>query len=122
MQRNHPGVLLLALSMAMLLTACGQKTMYEWGGYNRSLLSYYKNPGAIDEFAEDLSETLQEAEAVNGVPPGLYAEYGYIMLELGDADTAIEYFNKERNRWPESAYLMDKVISRLSDSSSGSGL
>jgi len=52
------------------------------------------------------------------VPPGLYAEYGYALLELGDEQAALAYFAKEQETWPESAYLMTKVISRLKEMSS----
>jgi hypothetical protein len=96
------------------LSACGGGALYDWQGYNAELLSYYQT-GDKSEFAERLSTNISKAESKDKVPPGLYAEYGYIMLELDDTNAAIEYFNKEKEKWPESAFLMDKVIARLAD-------
>jgi len=101
-----------------VVAACSAKTQYEWGDYNKALLSYYKNPQEVAEFSEKLRESVEEAEGAGKVPPGLYAEYGYALLELGDEQAALAYFAKEQETWPESAYLMTKVISRLKEMSS----
>lgn len=102
---------------ALLLTgmsACAtQETLYSWNGYNAELLSYYKNPSELNLFAERLLEDIEAAEIDGRIPPGLYAEYGYAMLELGDARTAVVFFGKERDMWPEAVFLMTAVISRL---------
>ncbi len=52
------------------------------------------------------------AESTGGgrVPPGLYAEYGYALYEAGQANEALIYFGKEKEKWPESAVIMDKMI------------
>lgn len=107
----------LTLACVMLtLAACasGPETMYAWGSYSPALLSYYKKPNELPQFAERLQEALAAAETAKKVPPGLYAEVGYVMLEMGKRDEALAHFNKERDRWPESAPLMTKLITRLS--------
>lgn len=106
-----------AIVAALLLTgmsACAtQETLYSWNGYNAELLSYYKNPSELNLFAERLLEDIEAAEIDGRIPPGLYAEYGYAMLELGDARTAVVFFGKERDMWPEAVFLMTVVITRL---------
>jgi len=88
--------------------------MYSWGSYSGSLLNYYKNPQEVEEFSTKLRETIDKAEAAGGkVPPGVYAEYGYTLLEQGDEDGAAFWFSKESEAWPESAYLMQSVTSRM---------
>lgn len=105
---------LAAAGMLLLfVAACAQPTVYEWGGYNKALLSYYKNPADTEAFANDLLEAIQKAEGAGKVPPGLYAEYGYALLEIGDAEGAIVYFNKEREAWPEAEFFLTGVINRL---------
>ena len=44
----------------------------------------------------------------------MYAEYGYTLLDQSDINGAIAYFSKERQAWPESAQLMEKIIAKLS--------
>jgi hypothetical protein len=40
----------------------------------------------------------------------LYAEYGFALYEAGRIDEAVIYFRKEKEKWPESAVIMDKMI------------
>ncbi|MBT5767636.1 MAG: DUF4810 domain-containing protein [Kordiimonadaceae bacterium] len=103
-------------ALALITTACGgANTMYNWGGYSNSLLGYYKNQddAQLEKFSNTLLEGIQKAEIDDTVPPGMYAEYGYTRLELNDANTASVYFEKEWEKWPESRFLMEKVMERL---------
>lgn len=109
MKLSRFGVL-LPLSLVMV-TACAPQTKYSWGGYEGALYSYYKNPTEAKGTAEVIAKTIADAEGKGKkVPPGLYAEYGYLQLELGGADAAIASFEKEKAAWPESAALMDNMI------------
>jgi len=106
---------ILAVGVLLSLGACAQQTtMYEWGSYSPSLLKHYKKSSDLAELSVKLQESLTKAEAAGKIPPGLYAEYGYVQLELGNQSEAITYFSKERDRWPESAPFMTKVMNRLS--------
>ena len=71
---------------------------------------YYKSPDHLQELMANLAETLEAAEAKQTVPPGLYAEYGYLLLETGNAQQAIVYFEKEKEAWPESTVIMDTML------------
>ena len=105
-------IAILAVCCAAL-AACAEKSLYSWNGYSSELLSYYKNPGEQQKFADRLLEDIEKAEEENAVPPGLYAEYGYMMLELGNTQEAVVYFEKEQQKWPESALLMGNIIGRV---------
>ena len=102
------------LAVALLGACAGKPTLYEWNGYQAQLLNQYQNPEDTRAFADALVSDIEAAEAQDKVPPGLYAEYGFVLLQLGDSGTAIEWFAKERDAWPESAFLMNKIIARLS--------
>lgn len=95
--------------IAFLLSGC-VTTKYNWGNYENTLYSYYKNPAEAEEFAENLSKIIVDGEAKGNVPPGIYAEYGYILFISGKAQEAIKYFEREKENWPESKILMDKMI------------
>ena len=64
----------------------------------------------IDSFIKNLEQVIAKAEAKNKVPPGLYAEYGFVQYELENYSVAIDYFNREKALWPESIPFMDKMI------------
>jgi len=61
-----------------------------------------------------LEAIVLEADAKNyRVPPGVYADYGYLLFKQGKPDQAITYFRKEAVLYKESKYLMDSIISRI---------
>ncbi|MES2026038.1 MAG: DUF4810 domain-containing protein [Pseudomonadota bacterium] len=108
----------IVLSVVLVLTACAAPSKYNWGNYEGSLYSYYKDTSKTAEHAAELQRTITDSEATRKlVAPGLYAEYGFLMLQEGKSKDAIAQFEKEKAKWPESTYLMDNMI-RIASSSS----
>jgi hypothetical protein len=104
-------VFLLLVPAALLLAAgCGPKTMYTWRGYDDTLYGHYKNPQDHERHIERMRTIVTGNEAAGvKMPPGVYAEYGYALLEEGRFDESLTYFGKEKETWPESAVLVDKM-------------
>ena len=99
------------LLLIVALTASGCVTsQYQWGSYEQALYRYYKNPATLDEYAEQLASVIAIGEPERKVPPGIYAEYGYVLLLQGKRDEAITHFEREKRAWPESTRLMDIMI------------
>ena len=101
-------ILLLALSLSF--TGCVVQNRYVWSGYDAKLYSHYKDPAQKEEFYEELKVTLDDAVASGTVPPGIYAEYGFVLYEQGKIAEAIQYYQKEAATWPESKFFMSKMI------------
>jgi hypothetical protein len=97
--------------IALALAGCaGPQSKYEWGNYEQALYSYYKNPAEANALMVSISTAITSAEASKRVvAPGLYAEYGYLLLMQGKTQDAIDYFDKEQAKWPESAHLMERM-------------
>ena len=102
--------LTLCALVAFALGACAPQGMYLWGDYEDRLYSYYEDPEKIEELMKALESTIVNAEESKRVPPGIFAEYGYLLLVRSRDDEAIAYFKKEKDAWPESVILMDKMI------------
>ena len=102
--------LLLVVSLA---SGCATSSMYSWGSYEQDLYKYYKSPDNLEDLESNLAVLLERAEEKQSVPPGLYAEYGYIMSEMGNSESAVKYFEKEKATWPESSQLMDTMIAAV---------
>lgn len=114
---------LIVLSAVLILTACAAPSKYNWGNYEGSLYSYYKDTSKTAEYAAELQRTITDSEATGKlVAPGLYAEYGFLMLQEGKPKDAIAQFEKEKAKWPESTYLMDNMIRIASSSSTKSAV
>ena len=101
--------------MTLGLISCAPRAMYYWGNYENKLYKYYKNPAEVEKMAESLAKIIERGEVDGRVPPGIYAEYGYLLLITGNSGEAITYFEKEKLRWPESSMLMDKMIASATD-------
>ncbi len=107
--------IILLFVMAVGLIGCVPRSMYHWGNYEDKLYKYYKNPAEMGKMAESLAIIIEKGEVDGRVPPGIYAEYGYLLLITGKSGEAITYFEKEKMRWPESSILMDKMIALATD-------
>jgi hypothetical protein len=104
---------------ALLLGGCtSSNSLYEWGSYQPALVKYTKNSDAA-EFEKELRETIEKGERRDSVPPGVYAELGYLLLDTKRPEEALVFFQKEKERFPESAVLMDKMISGASNAAGG---
>jgi hypothetical protein len=102
---------LFALALLLATTACTTTTtLYDWGNYSRISLLETRGSMTDQEYADALLVIITNAEATNKVPPGIYAEYGFALLELGNRAGAAEWFAKERAKWPESTVFMDRLI------------
>ena len=92
------------------LIGCGAQTRYNWSNYDKKMYNHYKNPSEREQFVQALKEILDSAEPEGKVPPGIYAEYGFVLYEDGNNQQAVLYFQKEADKWPESRAFMTKLI------------
>jgi hypothetical protein len=101
-----------AIAAIGLLGACATTNQkYNWGKYDPSLYGYYKDPTKVGELNQTLAAIIDSAATGKAnVPPGIYAEYGYLQLQAGKSARAIELFKQEEARWPESKVFMDRMI------------
>jgi hypothetical protein len=94
-----------------LLAGCVTAPKYDWGRYDPALYSYYKNPTKLGDLTATLKAIVDAADAKHArVPPGIYAEYGYLLLQQGQDQAAIGLFKQEATQWPESKVFMDHMI------------
>lgn len=105
-----------ALLMLLTTTACAAPPLFHWGQYEESLYARHQDlseQGQAVAF-KMLEVTIQEAEAAKSrVPPGVYADYGYLLFKQGKVEDAVVYFRKEAETYAESKYLMESIISRI---------
>lgn len=103
------------LAMLVLLAGCST-TQHHWGNYSGGLYAYYKNPTPDEQRAlqEELVRIFEAVEERGAKPPpGLYAEYGTFMLQQGDYQGAAQYYQKEKQAWPDATRYMDALISAM---------
>lgn len=99
--------------IASVLVGCAQPSIYHWGKFENGLHNRYVNQDHSQADAY-LLQTIGTAEQQNlRVPPGAYADYGFILFKRGDRAGAMAYFEKERLLFPESSAFMTKLIERI---------
>ena len=102
----------LGLVVGAGLAGCAPLALYQWGEYEDSLYRRYVKEDIAGAEAY-LRETLVAAELKSRVPPGVYADYGFLLYRRGDYAAAIEKFEQEKRAFPESAALMSRLIERI---------
>jgi hypothetical protein len=110
--------MLTRLSLLLLLCSlcgCASNGLYEWGNYDQWLYENYQNPKNDEELYVELTALITKYDSrkkpnIKPMAPGLYAEYGFLLMRRGENAQAIKYYNKEKALWPESALFMDSMI------------
>ncbi len=106
----------LALSVVaacVLLSACAKAPLtYNWGEYSSSLYKLKKDPS--DENLQNHKQALVQiiqgsAQQSLRVPPGVYAEYGYILVKEGKIEQGIKYLDLEAQTYPEAKVFVERV-------------
>lgn len=95
-----------------LLSGCAKPPLYDWGHYSDSLEQRYEKEDAA-QAEQALKEQMVDYDTGKRVPPGVYADYGFLLFRRGDTGGALAFFEKEKRAFPESAALMDKLIDRI---------
>jgi len=102
----------LIFLMSFLIFGCAAPKMYYWGDYSSSLHRCRKDAtdGNFLKHKQILENIVEESQKGNlRVPPGVYAELGYIYFRQNKYDDAIKYFELEERIYPESKIFMQRL-------------
>jgi hypothetical protein len=106
-------VSILILAIGIGLTACApQQQMYYWGNYSHTLYAQEKNPceATLLQHKQALEEIIQESQQREmRIPPGVYAELGYIYFRENKPQEAVKYYKMEETVYPESKPFMQRL-------------
>src|SRR4030042_1988627 len=108
---------LLMLLLFIFLVGCAtQKPLYYWGDYSSSLYKYKKAPNEenLKTHKVVLVNIIEESNKMNlKVPPGVYCEYGYLLLKDGKKEEAMYYFDLEEKNYPESRQFLERFKAKI---------
>lgn len=112
--------LIIPLVLTALLSACAptSSSLYTWGTYEETLFVNYHEPAVKEEMLDDYLAFVRKYQgSTKRLAPGLFAEAGTFMLERNNPQAAIEFYELERQNWPESEPLMTTLITNLQERS-----
>jgi hypothetical protein len=106
----------LILSFLLIAGCATQVPIYYWDGYSKSLYKCKKAPDRdhLEKHKVVLTNIIAESEkGKKRVPPGIYCEYGYILLQEGKPERALYYFDLEEKTYPESRVFVERLKVKL---------
>lgn len=104
---------------AFFMSGCVSKPtpLYNYQDYSEKY--YYEKKELTPESSLALQKAIEEAiqnknnSRSGRVPPGMYANLGYIYLKARKSQEAVVNFEKEKEIYPESTYFMDRMIQKV---------
>ena len=93
-----------------------QKPLYTWDKYEVTSYNYLKNNDekstqALIETYQNIIEKQQGSRGV--VPPGVYADYGFILLQDNKTEEGKAMLLKEVELYPESKTFIDRILKMI---------
>lgn len=108
--------LILVAFIALLASCTAPKTLYSWGKYETTSYNYLKNTDekSIQELIENYQKVIEDQKGTRGVvPPGVYADYGFLLLQEGKTKDGKDLLLKEIALYPESKIFIDRILKKL---------
>ena len=110
--------LIFAALALCALSSCTttSKSLYSW--YDYEDITYKYNKKQTDELKVKVLEQFDKLSAKQKgtrgvVPPGLYAEYGFMLYHEGKTEEGLEFLKKEISLYPESEKYISRIVKQL---------
>lgn len=108
----------VALFVVMILSSCGPTQLYNWKDYENASYNYVKksDEASLNKLLASY-ENIINATHMRGVPPpGVYADYGYLLIKKGEIKKGLECLKLEISIYPESKPFIERIIKRVEPS------
>lgn len=115
------GILLLATSVFLsgLVSCASNPKLYDWGSYNDKCYDYSRNPSEwnrkllVNQFERIMDH--QTFGQRKEVPPGIFADYGFFLIQDGETSEGLKYLRMEMELYPESSQFLKKVVAMFEE-------
>ncbi len=105
------------VGLTLTITSCtSTKTLYSWYDYEDISYEYSKQPTEELQVKvlEQYKKLTDKQKGVRGVvPPGMYAEYGYLLYKTGKKEEGLGFLKKEIALYPESETYISRIVKQL---------
>ncbi len=107
-------ILFLAVT-AIMLASCqtANKPLYSWSKYESVSYAYLKskNDKSTKALLEDYKKIVaKQTGSRKQVPPGVYADYGFLLIQNGRTAEGRAFLKKEIAIYPESKIFIDRIL------------
>ena len=110
--------LLIVSALALVMGSCATapKSLYSWHNYADKTYEYSKRPtdDLKDKVLAEYKLMVEKQKGTRGVvPPGMLAEYGYMLYRTGNKQDGLKYMRQEISLYPESEKYISRIIKQL---------
>lgn len=116
MNRKILKVAAFALCLSAVASCTSTKSLYSWYDYENATYTYSKKatPELYTKMISEYAKMTEKQKGTRGVvPPGLNAEYGYLLYKEGKKEEGLKYLNKEIELYPESKSYISRIIKQI---------
>lgn len=109
-------VILTSIVLVSCETTQKVPALYSWHNYENTTYQYSKRQTdeLRDKVLAEYKVLVENQKGVRGVvPPGLYAEYGYLLCKVGEKEKGLEALKEEIKLYPESEQYISRIIKQL---------
>lgn len=107
---------LLFVLVALAAVACTtQKPLYNYAGYDEAIYTYTKNSDekSVEQLLAVYEQMIKKTGSRQVPPPGLYADYGFLLIQKGEVEKGKELLKKEIALYPESTHFVGLILKRV---------
>jgi len=108
--------LFTGLATIIFLTSCSPKILYSWDNYDAASVKYLKDGDekSIEQMIKTYQQLIDKQKGTRKtVPPGIYADYGFILMQIGKTEEGKAMLEKEIVLYPESKIFIDRILKML---------
>tara|TARA_B100000768_G_C10983312_1_gene250797 strand:+ start:181 stop:522 length:342 start_codon:yes stop_codon:yes gene_type:complete len=102
------------LVIAVALSSCGSsKKLYSWNKYEQASYSYLKKADekSTNKIIKEYKKIINEQKGIRkSIPPGMCADYGFLLIQKGNKADGIANLKKEIALYPESKVFIDRIL------------
>lgn len=106
--------IVIILTVAILAVSCtAPKQLYSWEKYEAASYNYIKNSDeeSLTTLLENYKKIISEQKGTREtVPPGIYADYGFILMKKGNVTEGKDMLAKEIALYPESKIFIERIL------------
>lgn len=106
-------VIFISIILLLLASCTTKKPLYSWGKYEITSYNYLKNSDeeSIQQLIENYQQIIEKQKGTrNTIPPGVCADYGFLLLQEGKTKEGKELLMKEIVLYPESKIFINRIL------------
>ena len=112
-------IIFISCTFLLLASCITQKPLYSWDKYELTSYNYLKNGDEVStqQLIENYQKIIenQKGGTRGVVPPGIYADYGFILLQIGKMEEGKAMLLKEIALYPESKIFINRILKMIEE-------